>query len=94
MWAAKDNGRPINWHNGIQYCQNYSGGGLTDWRMLMCLMPLIKILVGVTGGIQAQRLVAGHCTINQDRLCLLERNRKKMVWVPGFKLSPILKLHP
>lgn len=33
MWAAKDNGSPINWDNGIQYCQNYSGGGLTDWRM-------------------------------------------------------------
>ncbi len=33
MWAAKDNGRPINWPDALSYCQNYSGGGHTDWRM-------------------------------------------------------------
>ena len=33
MWAAKDNGSPINWQNARYYCQNYSGGGHADWRM-------------------------------------------------------------
>ncbi len=33
MWAAKDNGSPINWSNAHSYCQNYSGGGYSDWRM-------------------------------------------------------------
>jgi hypothetical protein len=33
MWAAKDNGSPINWKNALSYCKNYSGGGLTDWRL-------------------------------------------------------------
>ena len=33
MWAAKDNGIPINWPDALSYCQNYSGGGYTDWRM-------------------------------------------------------------
>ena len=33
MWAANDNGSPINWPNALSYCQNYSGGGHTDWRM-------------------------------------------------------------
>ena len=33
MWAAKDNGIPINWPDALSYCQNYSGGGHTDWRM-------------------------------------------------------------
>ena len=33
MWAAKDNGIPINWPNARSYCQNYRGGGYTDWRM-------------------------------------------------------------
>jgi len=33
MWAAKDNGSPINWKDARSYCQNYSGGGHTDWRM-------------------------------------------------------------
>ena len=33
MWAAKDNGADINWQNAKSYCQNYSGGGHTDWRM-------------------------------------------------------------
>jgi hypothetical protein len=33
MWAAKDNGGDINWANAKSYCENYRGGGYTDWRM-------------------------------------------------------------
>jgi len=33
MWAAKDNGSNINWANAKSYCENYRGGGFTDWRM-------------------------------------------------------------
>ncbi len=33
MWAAMDNGSPINWSDALSYCQKYSGGGHTDWRM-------------------------------------------------------------
>jgi uncharacterized caspase-like protein len=33
MWAAKDNGTDINWTNAKSYCENYRGGGYTDWRM-------------------------------------------------------------
>lgn len=33
MWAAKDNGHDINWVNAKSYCENYRGGGYTDWRM-------------------------------------------------------------
>jgi len=33
MWAAKDNGKPINWKDARSYCQHYSGGVHTDWRM-------------------------------------------------------------
>jgi len=33
MWAAKDNGNKINWVNAKSYCENYRGGGYTDWRM-------------------------------------------------------------
>ena len=33
MWATKDNGSDINWHNAKSYCKNYRGGGYTDWRM-------------------------------------------------------------
>lgn len=33
MWAAKDNGRNINWYNAKIYCENYRGGGYSDWRM-------------------------------------------------------------
>jgi hypothetical protein len=33
MWAAKDNGADINWANAKSYCENYRGGGYTDWRM-------------------------------------------------------------
>jgi hypothetical protein len=33
MWAARDNGWNINWYNAKSYCENYRGGGYTDWRM-------------------------------------------------------------
>jgi hypothetical protein len=33
MWAAKDNGGNINWQDAKSYCENYRGGGYTDWRM-------------------------------------------------------------
>ena len=33
MWAAKDNGSNIDWADAKSYCENYRGGGYTDWRM-------------------------------------------------------------
>jgi len=33
MWAPKDNGLDINWQDAKSYCENYRGGGYTDWRM-------------------------------------------------------------
>jgi formylglycine-generating enzyme required for sulfatase activity len=33
MWAAKDRGSDINWPKAKSYCENYRGGGYTDWRM-------------------------------------------------------------
>jgi hypothetical protein len=33
MWAAKDNETNVNWHEAKAYCDNYRGGGYTDWRM-------------------------------------------------------------
>jgi hypothetical protein len=33
MWAGKDNGGNIAWQDAKDYCENYRGGGYTDWRM-------------------------------------------------------------
>ena len=33
MWSAKDNGSNIKWPDARRYCENYRGGGYTDWRM-------------------------------------------------------------
>jgi hypothetical protein len=33
MWAAKDNSENINWADAKAYCENYRGGGYSDWRM-------------------------------------------------------------
>lgn len=33
MWAKRDNGRDVNWWNGKSYCEGFSGGGKTGWRM-------------------------------------------------------------
>jgi hypothetical protein len=42
MWAAKDNGSDINWQGAKSYCENYRGGGYTDWRM-----PTLDELAGL-----------------------------------------------
>jgi uncharacterized caspase-like protein len=33
MWADRDNGSKINWYDAKRYCENYRGGGYSDWRM-------------------------------------------------------------
>ena len=33
MWAAKDNGSEITWSDARDYCEKYSAGGYSDWRM-------------------------------------------------------------
>ena len=33
IWAAKDNGSDINWKDAKAHCENYRGGGYTDWRL-------------------------------------------------------------
>ncbi len=33
IWAAQDNGADILWSKGAPYCEKYSEGGKTDWRM-------------------------------------------------------------
>lgn len=33
MWAARDNGRNVNWSEARRYCETYRGGGYSDWRM-------------------------------------------------------------
>ena len=33
MWAAGNNGKDINWQGARVYCENYRGGGYSDWRM-------------------------------------------------------------
>ncbi|MCP4706207.1 MAG: DUF1566 domain-containing protein, partial [candidate division Zixibacteria bacterium] len=42
MWASKDNGSKINWHDAHSYCQKFNGGGYSDWRM-----PTLKELSGL-----------------------------------------------
>lgn len=33
MWAKQDNGQGIKWAAAKSYCENYSVGGVTGWRM-------------------------------------------------------------
>jgi hypothetical protein len=52
MWAAKDNGRDIEWQDAKFYCENYHGGGYKDWRM-----PTLDELEGVYDGRKARPAV-------------------------------------
>ena len=54
MWAARDNGSNINWLNAKSYCENYRGGGYTDWRM-----PTRKELVGLYDANKSQKIECG-----------------------------------
>ena len=54
MWAAKDNGSNINWANARSYCDNYRGGGYTDWRM-----PTQDELAGLYDAGKSQRAECG-----------------------------------
>lgn len=33
MWAAKDNGKDVNWHQATSYCQKLRVGGYSDWTL-------------------------------------------------------------
>ena len=33
MWAGKDNGKDVSWHNAIKYCHNLRLAGSSDWRL-------------------------------------------------------------
>lgn len=33
MWAAKDNGKEVNWHKATKYCRNLRLAGYSDWRL-------------------------------------------------------------
>lgn len=32
-WAGKDNGKDVNWHQAMKYCQNLRLAGFSDWRI-------------------------------------------------------------
>lgn len=32
-WAAEDNGQDLNWESAKAYCESFSAGGHTDWRL-------------------------------------------------------------
>ncbi|HPH55342.1 MAG TPA: DUF1566 domain-containing protein [Smithellaceae bacterium] len=45
MWAAKDNGSDISFTSAKAYCDNYRGGGYSDWRI-----PTLGELMGLFDG--------------------------------------------
>ncbi|MEK6653551.1 MAG: DUF1566 domain-containing protein, partial [Thermodesulfobacteriota bacterium] len=55
MWAAKDNETNINWKEAKSYCENYRGGGYTDWRM-----PTQDELAGLYESSKSYRSACGH----------------------------------
>jgi len=42
MWASEDNGENINWVDAKSYCENFRGGGYSDWRL-----PTLEELAGL-----------------------------------------------
>lgn len=42
VWAGKDNGKDVNWHDAVKYCRNLRLDGSSDWRL-----PTLAELEGV-----------------------------------------------
>ena len=55
MWAAKDNGADFNWQGAKSYCENYHGGGYSDWRM-----PTQDELAGLYDGAKTYKSDCGY----------------------------------
>jgi hypothetical protein len=55
MWATEDNGDDITWGNAKSYCDNYRGGGYTDWRM-----PTQDDLAGLYNPAKTYKSDCGH----------------------------------
>ena len=66
MWAAKDNGKDINWHDAKQYCENYRGGGYTDWRM-----PTQDELAGLYDNSESYQVTQGTYNVHLTPLIQL-----------------------
>ncbi|HUH64937.1 MAG TPA: DUF1566 domain-containing protein [Syntrophales bacterium] len=55
MWAAKDSGSNVNWPDAKGYCENYRGGGYSDWRM-----PTQDELAGLYDASKGYRTACGQ----------------------------------
>ena len=61
MWAAKDNGKDVNWKNAIKYCRTLRLAGYSDWRLanMWELQPIFDITANAPGR-AGQRNVTWH----------------------------------
>jgi len=51
MWAAKDNGKDVNWKNAIKYCHSLRLAGYSDWRLanMWELQPIFDNRINAPG---------------------------------------------
>jgi hypothetical protein len=81
MRAARDNGGNINWAEAKSYCENYRGGGYTDWRM-----PTQEELAGLFDGSRKYEPACGGHVVHVTELiritCIL-------VWASDVRGSEV-----
>jgi hypothetical protein len=65
MWAAKDNGSGA-WTSAKSYCENYRGGGYTDWRM-----PTLNELEGLYDNSKSSKATIDNYNIHLTELIQL-----------------------
>jgi hypothetical protein len=63
MWAARDNGSGINWYDAKSYCENYRGGGYTEWRM-----PTQDELAGLYDTAKTYTVASGRFNVHLTEL--------------------------
>ncbi len=89
MWAAKDNGSNINWADAKSYCENYRGGGYTDWRM-----PTYDELAGLYDKLKTYKSDCGwnvHLTELIRLTCISPGLLKRAVPRLPFSISSLAK---
>jgi hypothetical protein len=78
MWASQDSGSDISWVNAKSYCENYRGGGYTDWRM-----PTHDELAGLYDSNKKYKATKRNYDVHLTELIQLSTCCPWSSWTPG-----------
>ena len=90
MWATKDNEVDTNWDAAKSYCENYSAGGYTNWRL-----PTLEELCTIYDQTSVKRFMtfpsitlSGPCPWSSDTR---KKNRARTIFFMSGEINTFSK---